>query len=73
MKYTFTGTVDEEWFYLISVAIEAKGGPGLRAIVDALNAVSKNNIEKVMKSLVVIKGVVDEITGLLERMYEKVR
>ncbi|OKL60566.1 hypothetical protein UA08_03942 [Talaromyces atroroseus] len=35
-QITFTGSIDESWFYLVSVAIEARGGPLIGAILDAV-------------------------------------
>ena len=36
---TFTGTRDEEWFYLVPLLVEIAAAPGLQAMVDAFQAV----------------------------------
>jgi len=35
---TMTGTKDEEWFYMISVAAEARGGPLVAATLHCMEA-----------------------------------
>jgi indoleamine 2,3-dioxygenase len=40
---TFTGSIDESWFYLVSVAIEARGGPILPLMLTAIEAARAND------------------------------
>lgn len=35
---TFTGSYDEQWFYLISVAIEARSAPIIPLMLEAISA-----------------------------------
>ncbi|KAJ5668597.1 uncharacterized protein N7477_007167 [Penicillium maclennaniae] len=35
---TFTGSLDEQWFYLVSVAIEARGAPTIPLMLQAMTA-----------------------------------
>lgn len=69
---TFTGTSDEEWFYLISVAIEAAGGPALGLFVEAMQAMEAegDQEEKVTDLLRRIGEKIEETWKLLDRIYE---
>jgi len=69
--HTFTGTRDEEWFYLVSVAIEARGAPVIPIMLRAMDAVRANNPSLVIECLTKFVLCVDEISALLERMYEE--
>ncbi|KAK1993960.1 indoleamine 2,3-dioxygenase [Colletotrichum falcatum] len=68
--HTFTGTKDEAWFYLVSVAMEAQGA---RIITDALNAldsIKTRDYLAITKSLYGLSANIRKIGALLERMYE---
>ncbi|KAE8342478.1 hypothetical protein BDV24DRAFT_42200 [Aspergillus arachidicola] len=67
---TFTGSLDEQWFYLISVAIEARGAPSLSLALQAIAAARAGNSLVVTESLQNLAEVIDEVGALLERMYE---
>ena len=67
---TFTGSLDESWFYLISVAIEARAGPIIPMMIDAIGAVRRNDSVTVTHCLRSFAERLDELGGLLERMYE---
>ena len=67
---TFTGSTDEQWFYLVSVAMEARGGPTIPLMLDAIEAARRNDAETVMKNLRAFAEIIDEIGSLLVRMYE---
>ncbi|KNE73204.1 hypothetical protein AMAG_17393 [Allomyces macrogynus ATCC 38327] len=41
--HTFSGTMDEAWFYLIPVGIEAKGAPSLAWMCDAWRAIAQGD------------------------------
>ncbi|KAJ1994069.1 tryptophan 2,3- dioxygenase [Coemansia spiralis] len=68
--HTFTGSMDESWFYLVTIAIEAKCAPGLNAILSAISGVESNDIQQVTQSLVQISQALREANYILERMYE---
>ncbi|KAJ1668039.1 tryptophan 2,3- dioxygenase [Coemansia sp. RSA 1813] len=68
--HTFSGSMDESWFYLVTVAIEAKCAPGLNAILDAIAGVEYDNIDRVTHALNRISGALCEANVILERMYE---
>jgi indoleamine 2,3-dioxygenase len=67
---TFTGSLDESWFYLISVAIEARAGPIIPMMIDAIAAARRNDSNTVTHCLRSFAERLDELGGLLERMYE---
>ncbi|GLJ25100.1 hypothetical protein SUGI_0480060 [Cryptomeria japonica] len=46
----FYGGLDEEWFRLVHVDIEAKAGVGLKAVVDAHDAVAQQDVAQVRES-----------------------
>lgn len=67
---TFTGSLDESWFYLISVAIEARGAPILPLMLKAIAAARINNCKRVIDCLRLFAERLDELGTLLQRMYE---
>ncbi|KAF1918333.1 indoleamine 2,3-dioxygenase alpha type [Ampelomyces quisqualis] len=67
---TFTGSLDESWFYLVSVAIEARAGPIVPMMLEAIAAVRRNDTNTVVKALRSFAERLDELGTLLERMYE---
>jgi indoleamine 2,3-dioxygenase len=67
---TFTGSLDESWFYLVSVAIEARAGPIVPMMLEAIAAVRRNDTNTVVLALRNFAERLDELGSLLERMYE---
>lgn len=67
---TITGSLDEQWFYLVSVAIEARGGPAISLVLQAIAAARIGNSTVVMEYLQALAEMIDDIGALLERMYE---
>ncbi|KAL4796266.1 Indoleamine 2,3-dioxygenase [Aspergillus venezuelensis] len=67
---TITGSLDEQWFYLISVAIEARGGPAISLVLQAIAAARVGNSLVVTEYLQALAEMIDELAALLERMYE---
>lgn len=67
---TFTGSLDEKWFYLVSVAIEARGAPSIPLVLQAIAAARAGNSLVVTECLQQLAEVLDEVGSLLERMYE---
>lgn len=68
--HTFTGTKDEEWFYLISVSVEARGSPLILDMLRCLQAVDDNNSATIVSCLRSITAGIKELTQLLGRMHE---
>lgn len=67
---TFTGSLDESWFYLVSVAIEARAAPILPTMLDAIQAARMDDSRMVTACLKSFAERVDELGTLLQRMYE---
>lgn len=67
---TFTGSLDESWFYLVSTAIEARAGPIIPMMIDAIAAARRNDSNTVTHCLRSFAERLDELGTLLERMYE---
>lgn len=67
---TFTGSLDESWFYLVSVAIEARAAPLLPLMLNAIAAARINDSRTVIECLRTFAETIDELGTLLIRMYE---
>jgi indoleamine 2,3-dioxygenase len=67
---TFTGSLDESWFYLVSVAIEARGAPTIPLMLKAIEAARDGDRITVRNCLDLFAERLDEICRLLERMYD---
>lgn len=68
--HTFTGSIDESWFYLVSTAIERQGAPCLTTGLEAIKACREGRSEKVVECLQYLAESIDAINGSLGRMYE---
>lgn len=68
---SFTGSKDEEWFFMVSAAIEAKGARLIPLMLNAIHAVDINNAQRVATSLSQISEGIHGISKILQRMYEK--
>ena len=69
--FSFTGTESESWFFLISVAMEAKAAGILQTMTTALDAVKARDYDGVVTGLEELRRCIDSVAQLLERMYEK--
>jgi indoleamine 2,3-dioxygenase len=67
---TFTGSIDESWFYLTSVAIEARGGPIVPLMLTAIAAARANDTLTVTICLRSFAERLDDLGSLLQRMHE---
>ncbi|KAJ5367755.1 hypothetical protein N7541_001696 [Penicillium brevicompactum] len=67
---TFTGSLDEQWFYLVSVAIEARGGPSIPLMLQAITAARTGDSQTVTDCLQRLAETIDETNTLLQRMYD---
>ncbi|KAK6369706.1 hypothetical protein LTS17_009156 [Exophiala oligosperma] len=68
--HTCTGSRDEEWFYLVSVAIEAKGSLFIKEILNCIYATEYHDTNTVIASLRSITAGVNDVGKLLDRMHE---
>lgn len=66
----FLGGMDEAWFILTHVNIEAKALPALQLLLPALHSISQNNIEQLLFYLKKIANSLQAICESLERMHE---
>ncbi|KAF2709369.1 Indoleamine 2,3-dioxygenase [Pleomassaria siparia CBS 279.74] len=66
--HTFTGTRDEEWFYVISVAIESHGAPIIPAMLSAMDAAQADKPDTVIEALGKFSQCIREIGMILQRM-----
>ncbi|KAI9226838.1 MAG: Indoleamine 2,3-dioxygenase [Piptocephalis tieghemiana] len=71
--HTFSGSTDEAWFYLVTTAIEAKGGLVISAILDALEQTHSPSpsLPALANALDQLKSLIQDITHILVRMYER--
>ncbi len=67
---TFTGSLDESWFYLVSVAIEECGAPIIPTMLSAIGAARRGESAKLTRCLQFCAERLDDLGGLLQRMYE---
>ncbi|KAK8097222.1 Indoleamine 2-3-dioxygenase [Apiospora kogelbergensis] len=72
--HTFTGTEDESWFFMISVAMEAQAGRAIPSMVSALEVAAKQktprDYEALARALDELTVSIDKVSSLLERMHE---
>ncbi|CAO3564753.1 unnamed protein product [Mortierella alpina] len=68
---TLSGSSDESWFYLVTTAIEATGAPVLSKILTAIQLVRDNNTTALIQELESIRGIIEDLVGVLRRMFEK--
>ncbi|KAJ5584186.1 Indoleamine 2-3-dioxygenase [Penicillium hispanicum] len=68
---SFTGTKDEEWFIVISVAIEENGGKLVSLMLDAIAAATAHDVARLTALLYRFTDGLQEVNTTLKRMYEK--
>nr|BBA46268.1 indoleamine 2,3-dioxyganese - III [Blepharisma stoltei] len=69
--FTFSGTSDEKYFYLIPLYVEYLGAPLLEAAFDLFSAIEERNKEEIIETLKIFKKTIQKMTGALNLMYEK--
>ncbi|KAF2717273.1 indoleamine 2,3-dioxygenase family protein [Polychaeton citri CBS 116435] len=69
--HTFTGTVDEEWFYMISTAVEARAASTIPLMIGAAQAALDEKHLDVSRALDEFANILDSLTKLIERMHER--
>lgn len=67
----FLGGLDEEWFILVHIQIEAKAGRAMAGVIRALEAVMKDDPDQVTKHLWGIASAQEEMCHTLDRMPEQ--
>nr|KAJ3415132.1 hypothetical protein HK105_001594 [Polyrhizophydium stewartii] len=71
IQHTFSGVFDEAWFYLIPLGMEAVGAPSIKAMVDAQEAILRDDESAVAAALHIVTDCIDKMCVMLKRMYEK--
>jgi len=64
----FQGDLDEQWFYLVAVAIEAQGAPSLLALVAAQQAVVAGQVDHLASNLKQVALALANMIATLMRM-----
>ena len=69
--HTVSGTKDEEWFFLISVALESRGGPIILELLNCIEAAKHCDDALIVAGLKKTTLNIRTVAALLERMYER--
>lgn len=67
---TYTGGIDESWFYLVSVYFEYKSSFTINTGLDILNAIEKNDVPTVTRNLQKLAEMIDHLGTVLMKMEE---
>ena len=67
---SFTGTDDERWFFVVSVAIEAEGAKTIPFTFSAIEAVRRNDDARVAMLLEEMEHCLTRVIAILDRMHE---
>ena len=67
----FLGGLDEQWFYLATVAFEARGAPALPALVELQQAAAADCADAAARHLATIAATLAELIAALVRIYER--
>ena len=71
--FSFTGTEDEEWFFLIHMRIELAAAPGINAVIASTEAIKKNDEQEVTKCLNAVAECISNATSILKEARVKCR
>lgn len=67
----FLGGLDEHWFYLTTIAIEAKGSAVIVPLIEIQKSIVTNNFENIAQQLKIIATVLADMYAILIRIPEK--
>lgn len=67
---TFTGSIDESWFYLVSVYFEYKGSFAIKLGMEVLKNIEQDNIELLVSNLQKLAECIDNLGSVLMKMEE---
>ncbi|KAK0624051.1 Indoleamine 2,3-dioxygenase [Immersiella caudata] len=70
-QHTFTGTLDESWFYSVSIAIEASGAHVIPTLISALDCASRGDFPSATLALESFISSAKHLETFLDRMDEK--
>ncbi|KAL0098108.1 Indoleamine 2,3-dioxygenase [Phycomyces blakesleeanus] len=68
---TYTGSLDESWFYLVTTEIEGAGAPCLQAITNSIEHIKDGDYSELIDDLQVVHSALENMNSALQRMYEK--
>lgn len=68
---SFTGSPEESGFFGVLVAIEARAGPLITALLQGIDASREHRFEQLIQCLQTVEQVLKEITSLLPLMYKR--
>ncbi|KAI8149696.1 Indoleamine 2,3-dioxygenase [Fennellomyces sp. T-0311] len=68
---TYSGSLDEAWFYLVTTAMESVGAPCLSAMVNSINHVHEGDYQGLLGDLQTIRESLVGLNDAFQRMYEK--
>ena len=71
--FSFTGTEDEEWFFLIHIHIELAASPGINAVIASTEAIKKNDEQEVTQCLNAVAECISNAASILKEMRLKCR
>jgi indoleamine 2,3-dioxygenase len=71
LQQNFLGGLDEEWFILVHVDIEAKAAPALAAFGPAFDAVLDDDADKLTRKLAIVRESLEQMCATLDRMPER--
>jgi len=71
LTQNFLGGVDEEWFILVHVDIEAKAASAIAELTAAQKSAEEKNQDKLQKNLLKIAGSLEEVCKTMDRMPER--
>lgn len=67
---TFTGSIDETWFYLVSVFFESRGARAIRFGMQAMESAQEEDLPRLVRSLQELAQAIDHLGSVLMRMEE---
>jgi indoleamine 2,3-dioxygenase len=71
--FTMTGTKDEDWFDIVSTAVEITAGPAFKALIESIHSVREDNIRAVIENLHLAHTQLDKIRKLLRKSFSSTR
>jgi indoleamine 2,3-dioxygenase len=67
---SFTGTPSEQWFYMVSTAIEAKGGALITSMLRCIQAVNSRDDTTAEECVSAVAAGIRDVANMLRRMHE---
>ncbi|CCE79542.1 Piso0_001614 [Millerozyma farinosa CBS 7064] len=67
---TFTGSIDETWFYMVSVFFEFKGAGAIKLGMEAIQNVMDNDTQSLINNLQSLAELVDYLGSVMMKMEE---